>query len=165
MRNTGIFFMELLGETTFIPVIEIEVDSCTKNWGWVGKTTGIHVGTNALVEKIIYHKIKQKIREIVTQKETVVKNKNGYQKLVFEEDCKNEEQSETGESEENPITEYQELEVFKEDSKNEEQSETGESSEQPITDYPKKEFCFGERSIRYPWCYDFSGYRYGDYED
>ncbi|OIR55968.1 MAG: uncharacterized protein A8A55_3287, partial [Amphiamblys sp. WSBS2006] len=52
MRNTGIFFMELLGNTVFIPVIEVEVDCCTEDWGGFGKTTGIHIKTNALLEKI-----------------------------------------------------------------------------------------------------------------
>ncbi|OIR55622.1 MAG: uncharacterized protein A8A55_3632, partial [Amphiamblys sp. WSBS2006] len=43
MRNTGIFFMELLGKTVFIPVIEIEVDRFTKNWGGLGKTVGYYM--------------------------------------------------------------------------------------------------------------------------
>ncbi|OIR56262.1 MAG: uncharacterized protein A8A55_2992, partial [Amphiamblys sp. WSBS2006] len=107
VRNTGIFFLECLGNTVFIPVIEIEVDCFTKNWGGFEKTTGIHIETNAVVENII-SKIKQRIREIVTQKKVVVENKFGYPKLVFEEDSKHGEQNETGKSEEKPITEYQE---------------------------------------------------------
>ncbi|OIR55799.1 MAG: uncharacterized protein A8A55_3455, partial [Amphiamblys sp. WSBS2006] len=112
VRNTGIFFLECLGNTVFIPVIEIEVDCFTKNWGGFEKTTGIHIETNAVVENII-SKIKQRIREIVTQKKVVVENKFGYPKLVFEEDSKHGEQNETGKSEEKPITEYQERELEK----------------------------------------------------
>ncbi|OIR55596.1 MAG: uncharacterized protein A8A55_3660, partial [Amphiamblys sp. WSBS2006] len=52
MRNTGIFFMELLGNTAFIPVIEIEVDCHTMDLGGFEETTSIHVETNALVESI-----------------------------------------------------------------------------------------------------------------
>ncbi|OIR56607.1 MAG: uncharacterized protein A8A55_2644 [Amphiamblys sp. WSBS2006] len=139
MRNTGILFMECLGNTASIPVIEIEVDRCIENWGGFGKTTGIHIETNALVENISPDiesagKMKQKIGEMITQKETVVKNKKGYQKLVFEEDLGHEKQSEAGESEEQPITEYQVFEEFKEDPKHEEQRESEESSEKPITE-------------------------------
>ncbi|OIR56029.1 MAG: uncharacterized protein A8A55_3224 [Amphiamblys sp. WSBS2006] len=136
MRNTGIFFLELLGETVFIPVIEIEVDRCMEHLGVLGKTTGIHVGTNALVENITDLKTKQKIGEVVIQKETAVKNEFGYRKLVF-----------------------------KKDSKHEEQSETGESEEQPIAEYKDQEGCFKERSQRDLHRYDFSDYLYGDYED
>ncbi|OIR56148.1 MAG: uncharacterized protein A8A55_3106, partial [Amphiamblys sp. WSBS2006] len=82
MRNTGIFFLECLGNTVFIPVIEIEVDCRTNNWGWFGKTTGIHVETNFLVENISpgiesTGEIKQTIGEMITQKETAVDNKFG----------------------------------------------------------------------------------------
>ncbi|OIR56448.1 MAG: uncharacterized protein A8A55_2806, partial [Amphiamblys sp. WSBS2006] len=92
MKNTGIFFLECLGNTVFIPVIEIEVDRFTKNWGGFGKTTGINIKTNALVENIIDPQIKQTVGEMVTQKKTVVDNETGYPKLVFEEDPKHEEQ-------------------------------------------------------------------------
>ncbi|OIR55680.1 MAG: uncharacterized protein A8A55_3574, partial [Amphiamblys sp. WSBS2006] len=84
MRNTGIFFLECLRNTVFIPVVEIEVDRCTNNWGGFGKTAGVHIKTNALVGSISPG-IKQTIGEMITQKETVVDNKFGYQKLVFEE--------------------------------------------------------------------------------
>ncbi|OIR55585.1 MAG: uncharacterized protein A8A55_3668, partial [Amphiamblys sp. WSBS2006] len=80
VKNTGIFFLECLGNTVFIPVIEIEVDCRTKNWGWFRKTNGINIETNALVGNI-GPKIEQMIGGIVTQKETVVDNKFGYQKL------------------------------------------------------------------------------------
>ncbi|OIR55599.1 MAG: uncharacterized protein A8A55_3655, partial [Amphiamblys sp. WSBS2006] len=52
MRNTGIFFLECLGNTVFIPAIEIEVDCWEGSWYGFGKTTGIHVETNALVKNI-----------------------------------------------------------------------------------------------------------------
>ncbi|OIR55657.1 MAG: uncharacterized protein A8A55_3598, partial [Amphiamblys sp. WSBS2006] len=58
MRNAGIFFFELLGNTVFIPVIEIEVDCYTKDLGRFEETTGINIKTNALVEKF-NHQIKQ----------------------------------------------------------------------------------------------------------
>ncbi|OIR56478.1 MAG: uncharacterized protein A8A55_2775, partial [Amphiamblys sp. WSBS2006] len=140
MRNTGIFFLECLGNTVFIPVIEIEVDCRTNNWGWFGKTTGIHIKTNALVGSISpgiesTGEIKQTIGEMITQKETAVDNKFGSQKLVFEEDLNHGEQSEAGKSSEKTITEHQE-----------------------------QDFCFKEGSKRYTCC-DFSDYRYGDYED
>ncbi|OIR56308.1 MAG: uncharacterized protein A8A55_2946, partial [Amphiamblys sp. WSBS2006] len=62
MRNTGIFFLELLGETVFISAIEIEVDRCMEYWGGFGKTNGIHIKTNALVGKITDLKTKQNKR-------------------------------------------------------------------------------------------------------
>ncbi|OIR55787.1 MAG: uncharacterized protein A8A55_3467 [Amphiamblys sp. WSBS2006] len=141
MRNTGILFMECLENTVFIPVIEIEVDCFTKNWGGVEKTNSIHIGTNALVENISpgiasAGEIKQTIREIVTQKKVVVDNNFGYQKLVFEEDFRHGEQNETGESAEKPITEYQERELeklIKKYTGDEEQRESKKSSEQPRT--------------------------------
>ncbi|OIR56023.1 MAG: uncharacterized protein A8A55_3231, partial [Amphiamblys sp. WSBS2006] len=79
MKNTGIFFMELLKKTVFIPVIEIEIDCCTEDWGWFEETTGIHVETNALLWKISSEikdtgEIKQKIGEMITQKDPVVKS-------------------------------------------------------------------------------------------
>ncbi|OIR56467.1 MAG: uncharacterized protein A8A55_2787 [Amphiamblys sp. WSBS2006] len=163
MRNTGIFFMEFLENTVFIPVVEIEVDCCMEHLGGFEETVDIHVGTNTLVENIIDPKIKQKIGEMVIQKETVVKNNFGYQKVVFEEDSKHGEQNETRESEEHPITECHVFREFKEDPQHEEQSEKGESSEQPITEH--QAICFKERSQRYPCCYDFSNYLYGNYED
>ncbi|OIR58411.1 MAG: uncharacterized protein A8A55_0807 [Amphiamblys sp. WSBS2006] len=101
-----------IGNTVFIPVIKIEVDCCTENWGWFEEITGIHFKTDALAENNIDHKIKQKIGEMITQKETVVKKEFGYQKLVFEEDSKHREQRETGESNEQPSTGFQ---AFKED--------------------------------------------------
>ncbi|OIR58368.1 MAG: uncharacterized protein A8A55_0838 [Amphiamblys sp. WSBS2006] len=52
MRNTGIFFMELLGGTVFIPVIEIEVDCFMATLGRLEKIAGVHVETNALLENI-----------------------------------------------------------------------------------------------------------------
>ncbi|OIR55729.1 MAG: uncharacterized protein A8A55_3525, partial [Amphiamblys sp. WSBS2006] len=136
MRNTGIFFLECLWNTVFIPVIEIEVDRFTKNWGGFGKTTGTYIKTNALVENNINPEIKQKAREMVAQKETVVEKKNGYQKFVFEEDPEHEEQT-----------------------------EPEESSKLPITEYQDQELCFEERSKKYLSCYDFSNYLYGNYED
>ncbi|OIR56371.1 MAG: uncharacterized protein A8A55_2882 [Amphiamblys sp. WSBS2006] len=165
-----------------------------KYWGGFGKTNGIHIGTNSLVENIIGLKIKQRIWETIIQQETVVKNKNGYQKLVFEEDfrhgeqseseessklpitkhpklkefkedSKHEEQSEIGESSEQPIMECRELEEFKEDSKHEEQSKPEESNEQPITEHQDQEVCLKEGSKRYLCCCDFSDYLYGDYDD
>ncbi|OIR56640.1 MAG: uncharacterized protein A8A55_2612 [Amphiamblys sp. WSBS2006] len=105
------------------------------------------------------------IVEIVTQKETAMENKNGYPKLVFEEDFRHGEQSESEESSEKPITKHPKLKEFKEDSKHEEQSEIGESSEQPINEYKDQEVCLKEGPKRHLCCYDFSDYRYGDYED
>ncbi|OIR56702.1 MAG: uncharacterized protein A8A55_2550 [Amphiamblys sp. WSBS2006] len=162
MKNTGIFFMELLGETVFIPVIEIVVDCYTEYWGRFEKTIGVHVETNALLGKISPG-IKQNIEEIVAQKKVVVENKPGYQKLVFEEDPKHEEQRGSEESSEQPGIEYQELEEFKEDPKHEEQNETGESEDQPSTEH--QEPCFKENPKRCSFCYDFSNYRYESYED
>ncbi|OIR55776.1 MAG: uncharacterized protein A8A55_3478, partial [Amphiamblys sp. WSBS2006] len=115
MKNTGIFFLEVFRNTVFIPVIEIEVDSCMGNWGGFGKTTGINIKTNALVENIIDPQIKQTVGEMVTQKKTDVDNETGYPKLVFKEDPKHEEQRESEESSEQPRTGCQVLEVFKED--------------------------------------------------
>ncbi|OIR55862.1 MAG: uncharacterized protein A8A55_3392, partial [Amphiamblys sp. WSBS2006] len=103
MRNTGIFFLECFGNTVFIPVIEIEVNRCMEYWGGFDETVGIHIETNALVEKI-NQEIKQKIGETIIQKEIVVKGEIGYQKLVFKKDSKHGEQSEPRESEEQPIT-------------------------------------------------------------
>ncbi|OIR56368.1 MAG: uncharacterized protein A8A55_2883, partial [Amphiamblys sp. WSBS2006] len=77
VRNTGIFFLECLRNTVFIPVVEIEVDCCTKDLGGFGKTVGIHVETNALVGNISPD-IKQMIGEMITQKETVVEKEVGY---------------------------------------------------------------------------------------
>ncbi|OIR58403.1 MAG: uncharacterized protein A8A55_0808 [Amphiamblys sp. WSBS2006] len=119
MRNTGIIFLELLGNTIFIPVIEIEINRCMENWGGFGEKTGTHIKTNALVENINKEigntrEIKQTIGEMITQKEAVVKKEFGYQKLVFEEDSKYGEQRETGESSEELGTEYQVFEEFKE---------------------------------------------------
>ncbi|OIR55846.1 MAG: uncharacterized protein A8A55_3409, partial [Amphiamblys sp. WSBS2006] len=139
--NTGILFLECLRNTVFIPVIEIEVDCCMEYWGGFGKTTGIHIKTNALVGSISpgiedVWGIKQTIREIVTQKKVVVKNEVGYPKLVFEEDSKHGEQNETGESAEKPNTEYQERDLeklIKKYTGDEEQRESEESSEQPST--------------------------------
>ncbi|OIR57484.1 MAG: uncharacterized protein A8A55_1750 [Amphiamblys sp. WSBS2006] len=141
MRNTGILFLELLENTVFIPVIKIEVDRCMEHLDWVEETVGIHIETNALVENISpgikdAREIKQKIGEMVAKKKVVVENKVGYQKLVFEEDLKHEEKSETGESE-----------------------------EQPITEYKDQELSFREKPKRYLHRYDFSGYLYGNYED
>ncbi|OIR55941.1 MAG: uncharacterized protein A8A55_3313, partial [Amphiamblys sp. WSBS2006] len=70
VKNTGILFLECLGNTVFIPVIEIEMDCCMEYWGGFGKTTGIHIKTNALVGNISTE-MKQKIGEMITQKETV----------------------------------------------------------------------------------------------
>ncbi|OIR56179.1 MAG: uncharacterized protein A8A55_3074, partial [Amphiamblys sp. WSBS2006] len=112
VRNTGILFLECLRNTVFIPVIEIEMDRCMEYWGGFGKTTGIHIKTNALVGSISTE-IKQKIGEMITQKETVVDNKFGYPKLVFEDDSNHGEQNEAGESSEQPITNYQELDLEK----------------------------------------------------
>ncbi|OIR57450.1 MAG: uncharacterized protein A8A55_1789 [Amphiamblys sp. WSBS2006] len=138
MRNTEIFFLEFLGNTVFIPVIKIEVNRCMEHWGGFEETTSIHIETNAFVEKINQEientgEIKQKIGEMMIQKETVVKTEFGYQKLVLKEYSKHEEQGEPEESEDQPITEYQELEEFKEYCRYEEQRGRGESSEQPIT--------------------------------
>ncbi|OIR56473.1 MAG: uncharacterized protein A8A55_2778, partial [Amphiamblys sp. WSBS2006] len=135
MRNTGIFFLECLRNTVFIPVIEIEVDCRTNNWGGFEEAVGIHIETNALVGNISTE-IKQMIGKIIAQKETVVENKFGYPKLVFEEDSKHGEQNETGKSEEQPSTEYQELDLeklIKKYTGDEEQPESEESSEQPST--------------------------------
>ncbi|OIR57485.1 MAG: uncharacterized protein A8A55_1751 [Amphiamblys sp. WSBS2006] len=136
MRNTGVFFLGCLGNTVFIPVIEIEVGGWKENWDGFEETTSIHIDTNALVENNIGPKTKQKIGEMIIQKETVVEGKPGYQKLVFKEDLWYEEQNEPGESE-----------------------------EQPITKYKEQELCFKEKSKRDLYYYDFSGYLYGDYED
>ncbi|OIR56062.1 MAG: uncharacterized protein A8A55_3191, partial [Amphiamblys sp. WSBS2006] len=111
MRSAGIFFMELLGGTVFIPVIEIEIDCFTVNYGFE-ETTGIYVGTNVLLEKISpgikgAEEIKQKIGEMITQKEPVVKAFSKYKKLLFEEDIEYEEQNEQGESEEQSGAECQ----------------------------------------------------------
>ncbi|OIR57126.1 MAG: uncharacterized protein A8A55_2115, partial [Amphiamblys sp. WSBS2006] len=78
MRNTGILFMEFLGRTVFIPVIEVEIDCCTEDWGGFKKTIGVNVETNALLEKISpgikgARVMKQNIGEMITQKEPVVK--------------------------------------------------------------------------------------------
>ncbi|OIR58408.1 MAG: uncharacterized protein A8A55_0809 [Amphiamblys sp. WSBS2006] len=135
MRSTGIFFLELLGNTAFIPVIEIKINCWKEHWGGFEETVGINVGTNALVENINQEiegagEIKQTIGEMINPKETVVKNEGGYQKLVFEEYSKHE----IGESGEKPIIECQILEEFKEHLKYEEQREPEESSEQPSTE-------------------------------
>ncbi|OIR56104.1 MAG: uncharacterized protein A8A55_3148, partial [Amphiamblys sp. WSBS2006] len=118
MRNTGILFMEFLGNTVFIPVIEIEVDFYTEDWGRFGKTTGVHIETNALLGKISpvikdAGEIKQNIGEMITQKEPVVKVFSRYKKLLFKEDIEYEEHLEQRESKEKPIKEHQEL--FEED--------------------------------------------------
>ncbi|OIR56750.1 MAG: uncharacterized protein A8A55_2501 [Amphiamblys sp. WSBS2006] len=138
MKNTGIFFLECLGNTVFIPVIEIEIDCFTNNLGGFGKTTGIYIKTNALVENISPDienagKMKQKIGEIVTQKEVVVDNEVGYPKLVFEEDFRHGEQNEAGKSEEHPITGSQTLKEFIKEyfRRYEEQRETENPREQP----------------------------------
>ncbi|OIR56338.1 MAG: uncharacterized protein A8A55_2915 [Amphiamblys sp. WSBS2006] len=138
VRNTGILFLECLRNTVFIPAIEIEVDCCMEYWGGFGKTTGIHIETNALVGSISpgiedLWGIKQTIREIVTQKKVVVKNEAGYPKLVFEEDSKHGEQNEAGESEEQPITGCQTFKDFIKEyfGRYEEQRETEDSREQP----------------------------------
>ncbi|OIR56382.1 MAG: uncharacterized protein A8A55_2871, partial [Amphiamblys sp. WSBS2006] len=130
MRNTGIFFLECLGNTAFIPVIKIEVDCCMEYLGGFEETIGIHVETNVLVEKID-PQIKQKIGGMIAQKKIVVKNEFGYQKVVFEEDSKHGEQSESKKSNEQPITGCQELEEFKEYCKYEELRETEKPSEKP----------------------------------
>ncbi|OIR57061.1 MAG: uncharacterized protein A8A55_2181 [Amphiamblys sp. WSBS2006] len=164
MRNTGILFMEFLGNTVFIPVIEIEVDCCTEDY-WFGKTTGVHIETNALLEKISpgikgAGYIKQKIGEMITQKEPVVKAFSRYPKLVFEEDIENEEKHELKESEEKPIAECQDCEEFKEDIGHEEQTEQGETKEKPIT---KSQ---GRKEIGMDACrYWFSRYPTEFYED
>ncbi|OIR58401.1 MAG: uncharacterized protein A8A55_0802 [Amphiamblys sp. WSBS2006] len=137
MRNTGILFLECLGNKVFIPVIEIEIDFCMEYWGGFEETVGTHVWTNALVENITPEiesvgEIKQKIGEMIKQKEIVVEKYFGYQKFVFKEDFKHREQSEIRESEEQPIREHQIPEVFKEYFKYEEQSKTGEFSEKLI---------------------------------
>ncbi|OIR55858.1 MAG: uncharacterized protein A8A55_3395, partial [Amphiamblys sp. WSBS2006] len=140
MRNTGILFMEFLGRTVFIPVIEIEIDRFKEDWGWFGKTIGIYVGTNALLEKISpgikgARVMKQNIGEMIAQKEPIVKVFSRYQKLVFEEDLGYEEQREQGETKEQSIAKFQEREEFKEDIEHEKQNELGESKEQPIAEY------------------------------
>ncbi|OIR55813.1 MAG: uncharacterized protein A8A55_3441, partial [Amphiamblys sp. WSBS2006] len=128
------------------------------------------------------------------QKKTVMKTEFGYQKVVFEEDSKQEEQRETGgsneqpsiehqvleefgddlkheeqrgsgESEEHPITVCQVLEELKEDPEHEEQNKPRDFSEQPITEHKDQGLCFKEKTKRDQCCYDFSGYLYGDYED
>ncbi|OIR56060.1 MAG: uncharacterized protein A8A55_3194, partial [Amphiamblys sp. WSBS2006] len=118
MRNTGILFLECLGNTVFIPVIEIEVDRCMEHWGGFEETAGVYIKTNALVGNISpeierAEKIKEVIKEMIAQKEIVVGSEFGYPKLVFKEDSKHGEQNETGKSEEKPITEYQELDLEK----------------------------------------------------
>ncbi|OIR56694.1 MAG: uncharacterized protein A8A55_2558 [Amphiamblys sp. WSBS2006] len=133
MKNTGIFFLECLGNTVFIPVIKIEVDCWKEHWGRFEETTDIHIETNILVRNISPEiegavEIKQVIGEMVAQKKVVVDNKLGYPKLAFEEYSKHGEQSE---AEEQPSTEYQILEEFKEYCKYEEQRESEKSSEQP----------------------------------
>ncbi|OIR56825.1 MAG: uncharacterized protein A8A55_2423 [Amphiamblys sp. WSBS2006] len=158
MRNTGIFFLECLGNTVFIPVIEIEVDRCMEYWGGFGKTKGSHTGTNALVENISPDieragKMKQKIREMVKQRETVVKIEFGYQKLVFKEDSKHGEQSETEKSGEQPIIKNQELDEFiKEYLGYKEQRESEEPSEQPSIESQafevlKEDYSLSEESV------------------
>ncbi|OIR55991.1 MAG: uncharacterized protein A8A55_3262, partial [Amphiamblys sp. WSBS2006] len=112
MKNTGIFFMELLKKTVFITVIEIEIDCCTEDWGWFEETTSIHIETNALLGNISpgtkdVGEIEQKIGEMITQKDPVVSAVLGYPKLLFEEDIEHEEQRETGEEKEQPIKECQ----------------------------------------------------------
>ncbi|OIR56349.1 MAG: uncharacterized protein A8A55_2905, partial [Amphiamblys sp. WSBS2006] len=92
-----------------------------EHWGGFEETVGTHVWTNALVENITPEiesagEIKQKIGEMIKQKETVVEKEFGYQKIVFKEDPKHEEQSETGESSEKPSVEYKEI-CFEERSK------------------------------------------------
>ncbi|OIR56692.1 MAG: uncharacterized protein A8A55_2557, partial [Amphiamblys sp. WSBS2006] len=136
MRNTGIFFLECLGNTAFIPVVKIEINHFLKKWGRFGKITGIHVETNALVGNNNDPQIKQTIREMITQKKTVVKNETGYPKLVFEEDFRHGEQSEMGKSSEQPITNYQELDLeklIKKYTGDEGKRESKKSSEQPRT--------------------------------
>ncbi|OIR56178.1 MAG: uncharacterized protein A8A55_3076 [Amphiamblys sp. WSBS2006] len=127
--------MECLGNTVFVPVIEIEANCWKEHWGGFDETFGIYIKTNALVENIS-PKTKQMIGEMIAQKETVVKTKNGYQKLVFEEDLKHGEQGESEESEEQLITEHQDQEV-----------------------------CLKEGSKGCLRRYGFSDYQYGDYED
>ncbi|OIR57130.1 MAG: uncharacterized protein A8A55_2118 [Amphiamblys sp. WSBS2006] len=112
MKNAGILFLELLGKTVFIPVIEIEVDRFTVNCGGFRKINEVHIETNALLEKISpgiksAGYIKQKIGEIIAQKEPVVKAFSRYQKPLFEEDIEHEEQHEQGESREQPTTKSQ----------------------------------------------------------
>ncbi|OIR56519.1 MAG: uncharacterized protein A8A55_2732 [Amphiamblys sp. WSBS2006] len=114
MKNTGIFFLECLGNTAFIPVVEIEVDPFLKKWGGFEEAVGIHIKTNVLVENNNDPQIKQTIREMITQKKTVVKNETGYPKVVFEEDLKHGEQNETGESAEKPRVESKMFKTFKE---------------------------------------------------
>ncbi|OIR55812.1 MAG: uncharacterized protein A8A55_3442 [Amphiamblys sp. WSBS2006] len=106
-----------------------------EHWGGFEETAGVYIKTNALVGNISTE-MKQKIGEMITQKETVVKNEAGYPKLVFEEDSKHGEQNEAGESSEQPSTEYQERELeklIKKYTGDEEQRESEESSEQPST--------------------------------
>ncbi|OIR56639.1 MAG: uncharacterized protein A8A55_2613 [Amphiamblys sp. WSBS2006] len=91
MESTGILFLELLGETVFIPVIKIEVDYWKEHWGGFKEAIGIHVETNALLENINQEiegawEIKQKIGEMVAPKETAVESEFGYPKVVFKED-------------------------------------------------------------------------------
>ncbi|OIR56538.1 MAG: uncharacterized protein A8A55_2718 [Amphiamblys sp. WSBS2006] len=143
MKNTGVFFVELLGNTVFIPVIEIEIDCCTEDWRGFKKTNDIRVETNALLKSIKTQikgarYIEKAIQQVIAQKETVVENNSGYPKLVFEEDNNHEEQNEQGESEEQSAAECQIHEVFKEYLKHKEQHGPGESSEQPRIE--KQEF-------------------------
>ncbi|OIR55866.1 MAG: uncharacterized protein A8A55_3387, partial [Amphiamblys sp. WSBS2006] len=145
VKNTGIFFLECLGNTAFIPVVEIEINHFLKKWGRFEEAVGIHVKTNALVGNISTE-IKQMIGEIIAQKETVMKKELGYPKLVFEEDFGHGEQSESEESSEKPITKHPKLEEFKEDSKHEEQSE------QPINEYKDQEVCLKEGPKRHLCC-------------
>ncbi|OIR56088.1 MAG: uncharacterized protein A8A55_3166, partial [Amphiamblys sp. WSBS2006] len=165
MKNTGILFLELFGNTAFIPVMEVEIDCSQEHWGRFEETIGVHIETNALLEKISpgikdAGEIKQKIGEMITQKEPVVKVFSRYQKLLFEEDIEHEEQRELRESEEKPIAECQWREEFKEDIGHEEQTEQGETKEKPIT---KSKWCeeIGMDACRY-W---FSRYLTEYYED
>ncbi|OIR56609.1 MAG: uncharacterized protein A8A55_2643, partial [Amphiamblys sp. WSBS2006] len=93
---------------------------CTKDLGRFEETAGVYIETNALVENISpgiesAREMKQKIGEMIAQKETIMKTEVGYQKLVFEEDSKHGEQSETKESSEQLSIESQMFEVFEED--------------------------------------------------
>ncbi|OIR57129.1 MAG: uncharacterized protein A8A55_2116 [Amphiamblys sp. WSBS2006] len=140
MKNAGILFLELLGNTAFIPVMEVEIDCWKEHWGRFEETIGVHIETNALLEKISpgikgAGYIKQKIGEMVAQKEPVVKAFSRYPKLVFEEDIEHEEQIELRESEEQAIAEYQE----EEDIEHEEQPEQEESKEQAVTEFQWRE--------------------------
>ncbi|OIR56469.1 MAG: uncharacterized protein A8A55_2785 [Amphiamblys sp. WSBS2006] len=150
MRNTGIFFLELLENTVFIPVIEIEVNRCIEHWGGFGKTVGINVGTNALMERIDQEikgagEIKQKTGEIVKQKKIVVKKEFGYPKLVFEEDSKHGEQRESEKSGEQPSTGCQMFGAFKEDYTMLE----GSLGTQMLEDlfFPEEDWCFQDERV------------------